>query len=72
MPDKGDTARTLIHYLGLVLEIPPAAYVAVTGQAPMWVRIWLTVWLSVWLLSTVSLAARARDTEQQTRKVART
>jgi hypothetical protein len=45
--------------LGLVTEIPPAAYVLITGHAPTWIRIWFGVWLGLWLLFTVIVATDA-------------
>lgn len=48
--------------IGLALEIPPAAYIAVTGHAPTWARVWLAAWLSLWLLFTVITAAAAQKT----------
>ncbi len=48
--------------LGLALEIPPAAYIAITGHTPLWARLWLAVWLSLWLLVTVVSAAKAQTT----------
>jgi hypothetical protein len=46
--------------LGLALEIPPAAYVALTGSVPLWARIWIGVWLILWLTATVVQATRAQ------------
>jgi hypothetical protein len=42
----------------LSLEMPPAAYVAVTGTVPLWARVWLGTWLSIWFLGTVVAATR--------------
>ena len=33
--------KSCSRLIGLALEIPPAAYIAVTGHAPAWARIWL-------------------------------
>jgi hypothetical protein len=46
-------SKTIGRLLGLALEIPPAAYIAITGHTPTWARVWLAVWLSFWLLVTV-------------------
>lgn len=48
------------RFVVLFLEVPPAAYVAVSGHAPMWARLWLALWLSLWLVGTVALAANAQ------------
>ncbi|GAA0704613.1 hypothetical protein GCM10010193_69510 [Kitasatospora atroaurantiaca] len=45
--------------LAFATEIPPAAYVLITGHAPAWIRIWFGLWLGIWLLSTVATAADA-------------
>lgn len=50
--------RVVSRLIGLALEVPPAAYVVLTGHAPAWVRIWLGVWLALWLLATVINAAK--------------
>lgn len=52
------TPKPAAAVLGALMEIPPTAYVAVTGEAPMWTRIWMGTWLSLWLLLTVANAAR--------------
>lgn len=49
-----------VRLIGLILEIPPAAYVALTGHVPLWARIWLSVWLSLWLLTVVVQAIWAQ------------
>jgi hypothetical protein len=46
--------------LAVAVKMPPAAYVALTGRAPGWVRIWFVTWLSLWLLSLI-LADTARS-----------
>lgn len=56
-------ARIAGRLLGLVLQVVPAAYVMLTGQAPWWIRVWLAVWLSLWLLLTVIQSAKAPGTE---------
>lgn len=43
----------------LVVEIPPVAYVALTGDVPVWVRTWLIGWLSLWLIMIVVAATKA-------------
>ena len=53
------------HLIGLSLEMPAAAYIAVTGIVPTWARIWLATWLTIWLLSTVVTAATHRAETQQ-------
>lgn len=55
--NRSKSAGTLIGY---ALEIPPAAYIALSGQVPLWARIWLSVWLSLWLLFTVVTAVNAQ------------
>jgi hypothetical protein len=47
----------------LLVEIPPAAYVAVTGTVPTWVRVWLAAWLTLWAVVTLvaGVKAGARD-----------
>ena len=52
---------TNARLLGLALEIPPAAYIAITGNTPTWARIWLASWLSLWLFVTVVSAAKAAE-----------
>lgn len=52
-------ASTGARLLALATEVPPAAYVVLTGHAPTWIRIWFGFWLAVWLLSTVTIAATA-------------
>ncbi|MET8766366.1 hypothetical protein [Streptomyces sp. NPDC004658] len=52
------------HLAALSLEMPPAAWIAVTGTVPAWARIWLASWLTIWLVSTVVTAA-ARQAETQ-------
>lgn len=42
----------------LAVEIPPVAYVALTGDVPVWVRTWLIGWLSLWLIVTVVTATK--------------
>lgn len=54
-------AKSCGRLIGLSLEIPPAAYVTVTGHAPDWVRIWLAAWLSLWLLLTVIAAGNQQQ-----------
>lgn len=46
----------------LAIEIPPVAYVAITGTVPVWIRSWLIGWLSVWLIVTVVTAINAGST----------
>lgn len=43
----------------LAVEIPPVAYVAITGEVPVWIRSWLIGWLSVWLTVMVVAAVKA-------------
>ena len=43
----------------LAIEIPPVAYVAITGDVPGWIRGWLIGWLLLWLSVTVALATKA-------------
>lgn len=50
--------------LGLVLQVFPAAYVMVTGQAPWWIRVWLATWLALWLVITVVQAATAQESRR--------
>lgn len=50
------SARILI----IAMEIPPAAYVAVTGHVPNWIRVWMSVWLIFWTLSTVISSIKAQ------------
>lgn len=45
--------------LGFALEVPPAAYIVVTGEAPGWIRVWLATWLGIWLLFNVITSAIA-------------
>lgn len=52
-------AKSCVRLASVALEMPPAAYIAVTGHAPTWARIWLAVWLTVWLLMTVIAAGTA-------------
>jgi hypothetical protein len=47
--------------ISLVLQVLPAAYVVLTGQAPWWIRAWLATWLSLWLIMTVVQAAQKRE-----------
>lgn len=56
MNPKSPEAKSCARLIGLVLEMPPAFYIAITGHAPAWARIWLAVWLSLWLLVTVIAA----------------
>lgn len=44
---------------GVLIQIVPTGYVAITGHAPMWIRIWLATFLALWLLYTVAAAAKA-------------
>lgn len=46
----------------LAVEIPPVAYVALTGDVPVWVRTWLIGWLSLWMIVTVVTATKAGST----------
>lgn len=55
---RGD--EIFVRSLSLLLEIPPAAYVAVTGHAPTWIRIWMSAWLIVWLVFIVAQSLRAQ------------
>lgn len=43
----------------LAIEIPPVAYIAITGEVPVWIRSWLIGWLSVWLTGMVVTAVKA-------------
>jgi len=61
--DSGSGSKVVGRLLGLVLEVPPAAYIALTGTVPLWARIWLCVWLSLWLLVTVVGAVKAQVSE---------
>ena len=54
--------KSCSRLIGLALEIPPAAYVAVTGHCAAWARILLAVWLSIWLLVTVIAAGNQQTT----------
>lgn len=65
-PKRNLTGRLI----GLAMELPPAAYVALTGEAPAWVRIWFVTWLALWLAITVVVATKAQA-EQQTARAAR-
>lgn len=50
--------RVASRLIGLALEVPPAAYIVLTGLVPVWARIWLASWLLLWLLATVVNAAK--------------
>lgn len=57
---KSTGYKIFIQLVALTLQLPPAAYIAITGTVPLWARIWLWVWLSMWLLATVVQAVRAQ------------
>ena len=59
MATRKKSSAVIGRLLGLALEVPPAAYVVITGEAPGWVRVWLATWLSIWLLSNVITSATA-------------
>ena len=59
-PVRASRAAVFGRVLSLLLQVPPVAYVVLSGTVPGWVRIWLAVWLSVWLIATVVLAAKAQ------------
>lgn len=48
-----------VRLTSLAIEIPPTAYVAITGNVPVWVRGWMIGWLSVWLLVMVVAGVRS-------------
>jgi hypothetical protein len=47
---------------GIVLQVPPGAYIAVTGEVPLWARVWTGLWLSVWLAVTIIVANNTGET----------
>lgn len=49
--------RSSISLLGTIIQMPPMAYVAITGRAPDWIRIWMIAFLGFWLLTLVVLAS---------------
>lgn len=59
-PSSG--SRPGVKLFTVLLEIPPAAYVVMTGQAPVWARVWMASWLAVWMIATVILAAQNQGT----------
>jgi hypothetical protein len=62
------TASAGARLLGLALEIPPVAYVTLTGTLPGWARIWMAVWLSLWLLVTVVQATRVPAQHEEVKR----
>lgn len=59
---KSTGYKVFIQLVALTLQLPPAAYIAVTGSVPLWARVWLWVWLSIWLLATVVQAVKTQAT----------
>ncbi|MFG3051814.1 hypothetical protein ACGFZP_12815 [Kitasatospora sp. NPDC048239] len=43
--------------LGVLIQVPPLAYITATGDAPMWCRIWIGAWLGLWVLTIAAAAA---------------
>lgn len=58
---KSVNSRTAGRLIGLVLELPPIIYVALTGTVPGWARVWIWAWLTLWLLLTTVTATRAQE-----------
>ncbi|MFD4394692.1 hypothetical protein [Kitasatospora sp. NPDC058478] len=56
-PVSGSTSAVL----SVMIQLPPTAYIAITGTAPTWARIWLTAYITAWLLATVAIAGRNKD-----------
>ncbi|MCX3059601.1 hypothetical protein [Streptomyces beihaiensis] len=57
MTHSSTRAKTAGRLVGFAVEMPPLAYVALTGRAPGWVRAWLVACLAVWLVSVIVTAA---------------
>lgn len=60
---EGNKSKVIARLIGLAMEIPPVAYVALTGQAPTWIRVWLLAWLTLWLVVVTVQAVNAQVSE---------
>lgn len=61
MNKKKTRAGVIGRLFGLALEVPPAAYMVMTGNAPLWARVWLGAFLSLWLLMTIVMGTLATE-----------
>ena len=64
MSDRNRNAQVFGRLAGLLMEIPPVAYVALTGRVPDWARVWICAWLVFWLVVTVCTATVAQSTDK--------
>lgn len=56
MADPKPSSAAVGYILGFVAQIPPMAYITITGTVPTWARIWTAAWLLLWLVGTVAKA----------------